>query len=61
MGNAPMKKTPFKSTHQSRKVTCDKCGDTFDRFYYEKIHKDICSGKGAAMPSSIARFVRPKA
>ena len=56
-----MKKTPFKTTHQSRKVTCEKCGDTFDRFYYEKIHKDICSGKGALTPSSIARFVRPKA
>src|SRR5437879_98522 len=32
MGNAPMKKSPFKSTHKSRKVTCEKCGETYDRF-----------------------------
>jgi formylmethanofuran dehydrogenase subunit E len=44
MGNAPMKKSPFKSEHKSRKVTCEKCGETFDRFYYERIHKGICTG-----------------
>ena len=61
MGNAPMKKTPFKSTHQSRKVTCEKCGETFDRFFYERIHKDVCSGKGALAPSVTTRFSRGKA
>ncbi len=47
MGNAPMKKSPFKSAHKSRKVTCEKCGLTYDRVFYEKIHKGICNGKGA--------------
>jgi len=60
MGNAPMKKTPFKSAHQSRKVTCDKCGETFDRFFYERIHKDVCSGKGASALASSMRWVRGK-
>ena len=60
MGNAPMKKTPFKSTHQSRRVTCEKCGDTFERFFYEKIHKDICSGKGASTLTASTRWVRGK-
>jgi len=60
MGNAPMKKTPFKTTHQSRKVTCEKCGATFDRFFYEKIHKDVCGGKAALDPAT-ARFYRSKA
>ena len=60
MGNAPMKKTPFKSAHRSRKVTCDKCGETFDRFFYERIHKDVCSGKGAAALASSTRWVRGK-
>ncbi len=44
MGNAPMKKSPFKSGHQSRKVTCEKCGETFDRVFYERVHKNICTG-----------------
>jgi len=44
MGNAPMKKSPFKSSHQSRKVTCEKCGETFDRVFYERVHKNICTG-----------------
>jgi hypothetical protein len=61
MGNAPMKKSPFKSTHQSRKVTCEKCGETFDRFFYEKIHKGVCNGKGALAPSAANRFIRGKA
>jgi len=61
MGNAPMKKSPFKSTHQSRKVTCEKCGETYDRLFYEKIHKDVCSGKGSSMPAAISRFARGKA
>jgi len=55
-----MKKTPFKSTHQSRKVTCEKCGETFDRFFYEKIHKDVCSGKGASSLTPPTRWVRGK-
>ena len=49
MGNAPMKKSPFKSEHKSRKVTCEKCGETFDRFYYERIHKGICTGGSKAL------------
>ncbi|HEX9428917.1 MAG TPA: hypothetical protein VF944_00920 [Candidatus Bathyarchaeia archaeon] len=60
MGNAPMKKSPFKSTHQSRKVTCEKCGGTYDRFFYEKIHKDVCSGKGTSAVD-MTRFVPRKA
>ena len=60
MGNAPMKKSPFKSTHQSRKVTCEKCGGTYDRLFYEKIHKDVCSGKGASAVD-MARFIPRKA
>ncbi len=44
MGNAPMKKSPFKSAHQSRKVTCEKCGGTYDRVFYERIHKSVCNG-----------------
>ena len=55
-----MKKTPFKSTHQSRKVTCEKCGETFDRFFYEKIHKDVCSGKAASALTPSTRWVRGK-
>ena len=55
-----MKKSPFKSTHQSRKVTCDKCGETFDRFFFEKIHKDVCSGKGTSAVD-MTRFVPRKA
>jgi hypothetical protein len=61
MGNAPMKKSPFKSTHQSRKVTCEKCGETYDRFFYEKIHKDVCSGKGASASMAATRFISRKA
>ncbi len=45
MGNAPMKKSPFKSDHKSRKVTCEKCGGTYDRVFYEKVHKGICNGE----------------
>jgi hypothetical protein len=44
MGNAPMKKSPFKSEHKARKVTCEKCGQTYDRVFYERIHKNVCSG-----------------
>jgi len=53
MGNAPMKKSPFKSEHKSRKVTCEKCGETFDRFYYERIHKGICTGGNKVLASRL--------
>jgi formylmethanofuran dehydrogenase subunit E len=39
-----MKKSPFKSEHKARKVTCEKCGETFERIFYERIHKSVCSG-----------------
>ncbi|HEV2119878.1 MAG TPA: hypothetical protein VGS11_07235 [Candidatus Bathyarchaeia archaeon] len=56
-----MKKSPFKSTHQSRKVTCEKCGETFDRFFYEKIHKEVCSGRSPSAPTATTRWIRGKA
>jgi len=51
MGNAPMKKSPFKSEHKARKVTCEKCGETYDRVFYERIHKEVCTGNTRAFTS----------
>lgn len=47
LGNAPMKSSR-KSTHQKRKVTCEKCGLSFDAVFFENVHKLVCEGKRGA-------------